>query len=387
MDGPLQIVFLGLSITSSWGNGHATTYRGLVRELVRRGHEVLFLERDVPWYAENRDLPHPPYGRTELYGGLEELRERFTPAVRDADLVVVGSYVPDGVAVGEWATATARSATAFYDIDTPVTLAKLERGDYEYLSPALISRYDAYLSFSGGPTLRRLERQYGAPVAWPFYCSFDPELYYPEPREPRWDLGYMGTYSDDRQPPLDRLLSEPARRWPEGRFVVAGPQYPETVRWPDNVERVEHLPPAAHREFYNAQRFTLNITRADMVRAGYSPSVRLFEAAACAVPIISDAWEGLDTFFTLGREILVAHTPEDTLCCLRETPEEERLALGRRARERVLTAHTAGRRAEELEGYARTLLERRARPARTSDAGDAEAVLSGAARTPVEAAQ
>jgi spore maturation protein CgeB len=360
MQDGLSIVILGLSITSSWGNGHATTYRGLVRELARRGHDVLFLERDVPWYAANRDLPRPPYGRTELYRDLDGLRVGFGGVVRDADFVMVGSYVPEGVPVGEWVTATARGATAFYDIDTPVTIARLERGDREYLAPHLIPRYGAYLSFSGGPILDRIAREYGSPLARPLYCSFDPELYYPSERHsgdaPRWDLGYMGTYSDDRQPPLERLLLEPARRWDEGSFVVAGPQYPESIRWPDNVERIDHLPPAAHRAFYTDQRFTLNVTRADMIRAGYSPSVRLFEAAACGTPIISDTWEGLECFFEPGRDILLSRSPEETLVYLRDLGEREREEIGRRARERVLARHTAACRAEELETCVRELL-------------------------------
>ncbi len=347
----MKIVILGLSITSSWGNGHATTWRGLVRELAARGHDVLFLERDVPWYAANRDLPQPPFGRTTLYASLAELKERFARDVRAADCVIVGSYVPDGVAVGEWVTNTATGRTAFYDIDTPITLAKLERGDYEYISPELIPRYNLYLSFTGGPTLARLEQQYGAPAAYALYCSFDPALYYPESGELAYDLGYMGTYSDDRQPPLERLLLEPARRWEVGRFVVAGPQYPASIEWPPNVARIEHLPPAQHRAFYNRQRFTLNITRADMIRAGWSPSVRLFEAAACAVPIISDYWPGLDRLFEPGREILVADSAADILRYLREIPDDERRAIGERARARALAQHTAAHRAAELEGY------------------------------------
>jgi spore maturation protein CgeB len=347
----MKIVFLGLSLTSSWGNGHATTYRALIRELRGRGHDVLFLERDVPWYADNRDLPRPGYCRVALYNRIAELQRRYAGDVRDAHAVVVGSYVPDGVRVGEWVTRVARGATAFYDIDTPVTLAKLERGDHEYLSPALIPRYDMYLSFTGGPTLRRIERQYGAPTARALYCSVDPSLYFPEARGTRWDLGYMGTYSDDRQPTLERLLLEPARRAPHDRFVVAGPQYPRTIRWPSNVERVPHLPPRKHRTFYNAQRFTLNVTRADMVSAGWSPSVRLFEAAACGTPIVSDPWEGLDSFFTPDTEILIAHTPLDTLRYLNEIDESDRIAIGQRARDRVLAGHTAAHRAAELEQY------------------------------------
>jgi spore maturation protein CgeB len=356
----LKLAFLGLSITSSWGNGHATTYRGLIRELARRGHDVLFLERDVPWYADNRDLPRPPYCRTALYRGLEDLRDRFASEVRAADFTVVGSYVPDGVAVGEWALEAARGPVAFYDIDTPVTLAKLARGDEEYLAARLIPRYALYLSFTGGPALESLEQQYGSPAARALYCSVDPSLYHPEAAEARWDLGYLGTYSADRQPALDRLLLEPARRWPEGHFAVVGPQYPDDVAWPANVHRDPHLAPAEHRGFYCRQRFTLNVTRADMVRAGYSPSVRLFEAAACGTPVVSDWWEGLDTLFEPGREILVSRSPEETLRYLREMPEAERRGIGRRARDRVLAAHTAAHRAAEFEEYVHAALARRA---------------------------
>jgi spore maturation protein CgeB len=342
----MRVVLIGLSVTSSWGNGHATNYRALMRALDERGHDVLFLERDAPWYASRRDLPEPPWGRTALYGSVAELRERFAAAVRDADLAVVGSYVPDGVAVGEWVTATARGTSAFYDIDTPVTLAKLDRGDFEYLAPHLIERYALYLSFTAGPTLERLERELGSPCARAFHCLVDPDAHPPLDAQLRWDLGYLGTYSADRQPALERLLLEPARRDPALRCVVAGPRYPEDIGWPENVERIDHLPPAAHPPFYAAQRFTLNVTRADMVRAGWSPSVRLFEAAACATPVISDRWEGLDAFFVPGEEIVIADDARDVLRALREV---DRAAMGARARERVLAEHTAQRRVEQLE--------------------------------------
>jgi spore maturation protein CgeB len=348
----LDIVILGLSITSSWGNGHATTYRALVRELVRRGHSVTFLERDVPWYAAHRDLADPPYGRTILYGGLAELKQRWTPLVREADVVIVGSYVPEGVPVAHWVLDHARGVTGFYDIDTPVTLAKLEAGDEEYLTAALIPRFDLYLSFTGGPILDRLERRYGARSAQPLYCSVDPEIYRPSPEPIRWDLGYLGTYSPDRQPKLDSLLAEPARLWREGQFVVAGPQYPADISWPANVERIEHLPPPEHASFYNAQRFTLNVTRDAMVAAGWSPSVRLFEAAACGVPIVSDWWEGLDSLFAPGEEILVARSGPEVVAILRDTPEARAREIGEAARRRVLAEHTAAHRAEALESLA-----------------------------------
>ncbi|HEX5799977.1 MAG TPA: glycosyltransferase [Gaiellaceae bacterium] len=354
----LRIVLLGLSITSSWGNGHATNYRGLVRALTGRGHDVLFLERDMPWYAAERDLPEPPWGRLELYGSVEELRERFSEALRDADLVVVGSYVPDGVAVAEHALDSARGPVAFYDLDTPVTLAALARNRCEYLTPELAGRFDLYLSFTGGPTLGRLEREFGVRRARAFHCFVDPEAYRPLEADAaeRWAAGYLGTYGADRQPALERLLLEPARSRPDLRFAVAGPQYPEAVDWPANVERIAHLAPPEHPAFYAAQRFTVNVTRADMRRAGWSPSVRLFEAAACGVPVVSDAWEGLDTFFAPGREILV----EETLERLEALSAEDARAIGERARARVLAQHTAEHRADELEAHVGSLAGARA---------------------------
>ncbi|HEV2784936.1 MAG TPA: glycosyltransferase [Solirubrobacteraceae bacterium] len=345
----MRIVILGLSITSSWGNGHATNYRGLVRALTARGHDVLFCERDVPWYAAQRDLPRPPWGRTALYGSLDELRRDHGAAVRDADAVIVGSYVPDGIAVGEWVVATARGVPAFYDIDTPVTLAALERDDCAYLTRDLVGAYRLYLSFTGGPTLRRIEDELGSPCARAFHCLVDPDAYPALDMPLRWDLGYLGTYSDDRQPALERLLLEPARRDPGLRCVVAGPQYPDAIDWPQNVERIEHLAPGDHPAFYAAQRFTVNVTRADMVAAGWSPSVRLFEAAACAVPVISDEWEGLAAFFEPGREILVARDTHDVLLALANIGEPARRAIGGRARERVLAEHSADVRAAQLE--------------------------------------
>ncbi len=361
-----DIVVLGLSITSSWGNGHATTYRGLVKNLARRGHRVTFFERDVPWYAGNRDLPDPPYCRTVLYRDFEDLQQAGHAAVREADAVIVGSYVPDGVQVGDWAIATSEGPVAFYDIDTPVTLAKLARGDEEYLTPDLVRRYDLYLSFTGGPTLERLEAM-GSPRAAPLYCAVDPDVHAPVRVPRRWRLGYLGTYSVDRQPTLDALLVEPARLMPRDGFVVAGPQYPDGLGWPANVEHVPHLAPTEHARFYCGQDFTLNVTRADMRAAGHSPSVRLFEAAACGVPIVSDWWEGLDTFFAIGSEILVAEGTADMAGILARTSESDRMRIARAARSRVMAGHTALHRARELEellrltpGRVRTQSSRRA---------------------------
>ncbi len=351
MNDSINIVVLGLSLSSSWGNGHATTYRGLLRELAAKGHKITFLERDVPWYAAHRDLQDPEYCSLKFYQSLDELRTSYSSLIAEADLVIVGSYVPQGVIVGRWVTEIAEGVTAFYDIDTPVTLAKIRDEDYEYLHPDQISVYDLYLSFTGGPTLERLAREYGSPMARALYCSFDPELYYPEDQARKWDLGYLGTYSKDRQPPLQKLMIDAAAELSAMKFVVAGPQYPADINWPGNLEHIHHLPPAEHRRFYNAQRFTMNITRADMIAAGYSPSVRLFEAAACGVPVISDYWDGIETLFEPGKEILISRSTSDTVSYLKELSDVERMQIGANAREKVLAGHTAAHRATELENY------------------------------------
>jgi spore maturation protein CgeB len=345
----MRIVVLGLSLSSSWGNGHATTFRALLRGLAGRGHDVTFLEREQPWYAANRDLADPWFCRLRLYDSVAELKVRHGPLIEAADAVVLGSYVPDGVEIGHWLCTHAGGLVAFYDIDTPVTLAKLEAGDEEYLSPDLVPRFDLYLSFTGGPILGRLEREFGARLARPLYCAVDETRYRPLRVPRRWALGYLGTYSPDRQPKLETLLLEPARALPETPFAVAGPQYPSEVAWPANVERIEHLAPHDHPAFYGAQHLTLNLTRAAMVASGHAPSVRLFEAAACGVPVASDWWPGLEELFRPGEEIFVVHGTAEVVGLIAKADPARLRHVGRAARARVLREHTAGARARELE--------------------------------------
>jgi spore maturation protein CgeB len=351
MNPAYDIVILGLSITSSWGNGHATTWRSLVKGLSARGRRVLFLEREQPWYTKHRDLDDHPYCDVRLYATLAELREQYAATVGEAGAVIVGSYVPDGIEVADWVLQTARGVCAFYDIDTPVTLAALQRSDCRYITPALVPEFALYMSFTAGPVLDQLRTRFGAQRAVPLYCSVDVDEYRPAVQPCSVDLGYMGTYSADRQLKLQTLLFDAARNLPTQRFVVAGAQYPPEIVWPGNVRHVEHLPPTEHRRFYGTQRFTLNLTRADMVVSGYSPSVRLFEAAACGVPIISDEWAGLDEIFNIGDEILLARESSDVIAILETLPEPRRLKLANAARQRVLTAHSGVHRAFELETH------------------------------------
>jgi spore maturation protein CgeB len=323
----------------------------LARSLHARGHEIVFFERDVEWYSSNRDLPDPGFCRVQLYDDWESVLPTVRAELKHADVAVVGSYFPDGVeAIEEMLDSKARVKT-FYDIDTPITVAKLRTGDTDYIRRDQISGLDVYFSFTGGPMLREIEDQLGASRAVPLYCSFDPERYHRYPVAKRFacDLSYMGTYAPDRQPKLEELLCEPARRLRSSNFIVAGPQYPRSVRWPSNVRRIMHLNPRWHPHFYSSSRITLNVTRRDMVQAGYSPSVRLFEAAACGAPIASDNWPGLETFFTPGKEILLPTTSDDMVRYLCDISDAHLRSIGLAAQRRVLAEHTSEIRAREFE--------------------------------------
>jgi spore maturation protein CgeB len=349
----VKIVICGLAITSSWGNGHATTYRALVRALHARGHEVVFFERDLEWYASNRDMPEPPFCRVHIYDRWEDVLPLLRRELAHADVGIVGSYFPDGVAAVSEVMDSTASVKAFYDIDTPITVSKLQAGDEEYLRRDQVPGFDMYFSFTGGPVLREIESNFRARRAVPLYCSFDPSRYRLCEKDPKYqcDLSYMGTYAPDRQEKLEQLLCEPARRLPEKNFMVAGPQYPHDTRWPINVQHIIHLEPKLHPPFYCSSRFTLNLTRNQMVHMGYSPSVRLFEAAGCRAAIISDSWAGLESFFVPGEEILLAGSSEEVIRYLRGISEHEAREIGRRAQERVLAEHSAEKRAIQFEEY------------------------------------
>jgi spore maturation protein CgeB len=347
----VKIVICGLSITSSWGNGHATTFRALARALGRRGHEIVFLERDLEWYASNRDLPEPRFCRVQLYERWDEVVDLYRRELAGADVAMVGSFFPDGIAAIDEMLGSKAGAKTFYDIDTPITVTKLRAGDAEYLRRDQVPGLDVYFSFTGGATLGELEEKFGAAHAVPLYCSCDPDRYRSFGLEVRYqcDLSYMGTYARDRQRKLEELFCRPANALPEKEFLLAGPQYPAGVKWPKNMRRIIHLEPEFHPYFYSSSLFTLNLTRKDMVRSGYSPSVRLFEAAGCGCAIISDEWPGLGTFFTLNEEILPVRTAEDVVLCLNNIGRAEARAIGRRAQERVLAEHSASRRAIQFE--------------------------------------
>ena len=346
----MKLVIFGLSLSSSWGNGHATLWRGLCRALIVRGHQVVFFERETEYYSAHRDLHELAGGSLVFYTLWEDVEDRARRELAEADVAIITSYCADALAAGElagWSSAL----RVFYDLDTPVTLARLARGEsLDYIGERGLRDFDLVLSYTGGRALAALQSELGAARVAPLYGSVDAGEHHPvRPRETyRADLSYLGTFAADRQRALEELFIAPALAQPDSRFVMGGAQYPAEFPWATNIHFVRHLPPSEHPAFYCSSRLTLNVTRAAMAASGYCPSGRLFEAAACGVPIISDSWEGLDEFFTPGRELLIAETAEDVLSYL-TLSHAELSAMATAARERVLREHTATHRAAELE--------------------------------------
>lgn len=348
----MKITLFGLTLSSSWGNGHATPYRAVLRALDRMGHRVVFYERDVEYYRWRRDFQQCEFAELVLYEDWAEVRTRALADVRESEVAVCASYCVEGVRIVDEVLEQAGPLHVFYDLDTPVTLKGLAKGDVEYLRRSQMREFDLYLSWTGGRNLEELEREWEVRRARPLYGCVDPELYRrTAPREEfRCDLSYMGTYAPDRQEKLDALLLEPSRRMRGARFVLAGSLYPAQWRWGENVRRFEHVAPAEHAAFYSSCRATLNITREEMARNGYCPSGRFFEAAACSTPVVSDWWEGLDTFFTPGEQIFVVESAEEVLEVLK-SPQAELARMAERARQRTLEEHSGERRAQQLLEY------------------------------------
>ena len=346
----MKIVIFGLAVSSSWGNGHAALWRGLIGGLLADGHRVAFFERDQSFYAQNRDLTELPRGgELVLYPDWPSVLPLARRTLAGADVAVVTSYCPDALDAAALVENAGAALSCFYDLDTPVTLARHAAGEsIPYIGPAGLAGYDLVLSYTGGAALDTLRRIFGARRVAPLYGSVDPAMHRPVGSEgPRALLSYLGTYAEDRQAALEALFVEPARRRPADRFVIGGAQYPAHFPWTANTWFVQHLPPARHPAFYCSSRMTLNVTRAAMAQMGHCPSGRLFEAASCATPILTDRWDGLEQFFTPGKEILVATSTAEAMAAL-DTSDAELDAIARRARERTLAEHTAQRRAREM---------------------------------------
>lgn len=348
----MKITIFGLTISSSWGNGHATPYRAILRALHRMGHQVTFYERDVPYYARRRDFNSADFCHLVLYSQWEDVRAQAQREVRESDAVIHASFCPEGTRIIDETLESSGPVRVFYDLDTPVTLEKLATGSAEYLRADQIPLFDLYLSWCGGEILQDLEQEWSARKALPLYGCVDPDVHLrvEVPEQYRCLMSYMGTYAADRQHKVEQLFVGPVRQRPKETFVLAGSMYPREMQWPANLRHFEHVSPHDHPALYSGSRFTLNITRDTMARGGYCPSGRLFEAAACGTPIVSDWFEGLDHFFVPGEEILVVRDSNDVSSAL-DASAEMLARLAKRARERTLAENSGQRRAMELISY------------------------------------
>lgn len=348
----MHFVIFGLTVSSSWGNGHATLWRGLLKAMSLRGHTATFYERDVPYYASTRDDWPAPTGITiRLFDSVENIHGEIAQNLACADVAMITSYCEDGPAASRMIFDSQVKVSAFYDLDTPITLDALSSGgQVSYLPKEGLAGFDVVLSYTGGRALRELHTRLGARQVAPLYGWVDPETHAPAApkQEFRSTLSYLGTYAADRQQALEKLFVLPARARPQERFVIGGAQYPDNFPWSENIFFVRHLPPGCHSSFFCSSRATLSVTRRAMAEYGYCPSGRLFEATACGTPLLSDTWEGLDSFFTPGSEILPVRTREDVIAAL-TLSDNELARLGEAARARTLAHHTAEHRVSDLE--------------------------------------
>lgn len=346
----MKLVIFGLTISSSWGNGHATLWRGMCKSLARLGVDVVFFEHDVSYYARQRDCAVPEGATLVLYEDWQAIRARGQRELADADAAIVTSYCPDALPAHAEILEAARPLAVFYDLDSPVTIAAAREGKLlPYLDARGLRDYDLVLSYAGGPTLDALQKILHACNAHPLYGHVDPELHRPVAPSAayRSDLCWLGTYAEDRQGALEALFVDAARARPRARLTLAGAQYPIDFPWHDNIWFIRHLPPSEHAAFLCSSRLALNVTRAAMARAGWCPSGRLFETAACGVPILSDDWPGLAGFYRPGVEILLAQDTADTLAAM-DLSDGELQRIGEAGRARTLASHTSMHRAREL---------------------------------------
>jgi spore maturation protein CgeB len=347
----VKLVVFGLSVSSSWGNGHATFWRGLIKALGGLGHRVIFFERDLPEYARYRDLQGLSGGELILYPTWAKVRRQAEQHLTEADAAIVTSSCPDAIAASKEVLSSPARVRCFYDLDTGVTLDPTRTEELpEYIPARGLVDFDLVLSYTGGQALAELKTRLGARHVAPLYGCVDPEIYHPASSEERFrcDFSYLGAYSADRRTALEDLFLEPARRRPDLRFAIAGSEYPGDFPWQENLHFKSHLSPPEHAAFYSSSRLTLSLARRPAAELGYCPSARMFEAAACGVPILSDEWDGLDYFFEPGRDILVARTTGHVMDAL-AMGSEGLARIARAGRQRALASHTAARRALELE--------------------------------------
>lgn len=362
----MRLTFFGSSLVSAYWNGAATYYRGVLRALASHGHDILFCEPDAYDRQRNRDMQHDPdYARVRVYSTAPERDALVERALEDSDWVVKCSGVGVWDAELEEAIAGRGPArTAFWDVDAPATLASLER-DERQSARELVPRFDGIFTYGGGPPVVAAYEALGARICVPVYNGLDPEVHRPHEashegqergREsgqvgfgsiPEWNVLFMGNRLPDRDARVEEFFLGPAEALPQCRFLLGGSGW-EDRSLPSNVTLLGHVPTDRHNEVNGAARLVLNVHREPMVRNGWSPATRMFEAAGAAACQVTDAWEGIETFFEPEHEILVAKDGRDVVRLIERVDRNEARRIGRAARERALRDHTYARRGRTL---------------------------------------
>jgi spore maturation protein CgeB len=348
----MKIAFFGSSLVSSYWNGAATYYRGLLKGLAALGHDITFYEPDAYERQQHRDIPDPPWASVVVYPATEDgWRRSLDAAARGADLIAKASGV--GVFDAELEVAVPEAArpgtiTVYWDVDAPATLDSVAADPRHHLR-RVVPRYDAVLTYGGGDPVVRAYKKIGARQCVPIYNAVDPETHFPVPRaaDLACDLGFLGNRLPDREARVEEFFLKAAAALPDRRFILGGSGW-ESKAMPSNVRHLGHVGTESHNAFFCSAQATLNINRDSMVRYGFSPPTRIFEAAGAGACLITDAWEGIELFLEPGTEILTAADGDAVATILEKLTPCDAQAIGAAARARILAEHTYAHRARQV---------------------------------------
>lgn len=359
---PLKIAFFGSSLVSAYWNGAATYYRGIIRALAERGHQITFYEPDAYNRQAHRDIENPDWARVVVYPENEKAACKAVEEAGDSDLVIKASGVGVFDALLERAVLEHQSQgvrVIFWDVDAPATLDRMIHNPDDSFIP-LVPEYDLVLTYGGGDPVVERYREMGARDCVPIYNALDPSTHHPVPRDDRFraDLGFVGNRLPDREKRVDEFFFTAACHAPDQKFILGGSGW-ETRTMPRNVDYFGHVFTRDHNSFNCTPKAVLNINRESMARYGFSPPTRIFEAAGAGACLITDAWKGIELFLEPGREVLVAHNGKEVADWVSRLRPDEARSIGEAARQRILSAHTYQHRAEQLEKTLEPLFERK----------------------------
>jgi spore maturation protein CgeB len=368
----MRIAFYGSSLLSSYWNGAATYYRGMLRDLARRGHAVTFYESDAFDRQKHRDMDPPDWAEVVVYPATEAAARQVIAQAASADVVVKASGVgvfDDLLLEGAMTAARRDAIRIFWDVDAPATLAEIRDAPGHPLRRAL-PRLDLVLTYGGGPPVVAAYEELGARRCVPIYNALDPDTHHPVPREARFsaDLSFLGNRLPDREARVAQFFLQPAARLPDRSFLIGGNGW-ETREMPPNVRRLGHVTTRDHNAFNTSALAVLNIARDSMATTGFSPATRVFEAAGAGACLITDAWVGLELFLAQDEEVLVARDGQDVAGHLAALTPERARRIGEAARQRILAAHTYERRGAEVDALLREEAARKAEAAVIAGSG------------------